>query len=158
MFRKMRRIKQALSQEECLRILREEPRGVLSALGDDGYPYGVPINFCYDEKTGTVVFHGAGAGHKFDAIRRCDKVSLCVYDKGYRRDGEWVLNIKSVVVFGRMSVVTDPQRTEDICRELGLKLYPDAESVEKEIRMYMKQVTCLEMSIDHMTGKLVNES
>ena len=44
MFREMMRFKQQLSQEECVNILKEEPRGVLSVLGDDDYPYGIPIN------------------------------------------------------------------------------------------------------------------
>ena len=39
MFRKMVRFKQQIGEEECLRILKEEKRGVLSVLGDDGYPY-----------------------------------------------------------------------------------------------------------------------
>ena len=41
MFRPMRRFKQQISEEECIRILREEKRGVLSMLGEDGYPYGI---------------------------------------------------------------------------------------------------------------------
>ena len=36
MFRKMRRPKQALSQEECNELLKSETRGVLSVIGDDG--------------------------------------------------------------------------------------------------------------------------
>lgn len=43
MFRKMRRFKQELSKEECMEILKNEPRGVLSVLGDDGYPYGCKL-------------------------------------------------------------------------------------------------------------------
>ena len=44
MFRKMRRFKQEISQEECIRVLKEQPRGVLSIMGEDGYPYGVPLD------------------------------------------------------------------------------------------------------------------
>lgn len=32
-----------ISREECIRILNEQARGVLSVLGDDGYPYGLPL-------------------------------------------------------------------------------------------------------------------
>lgn len=158
MFPKMRRFKQQLSEEECISILKTEPRGVLSVFGEDGYPYGMPVNHFYDEETGNIYFHGAGEGHKIDAIRKCDKVSLCVYDKGFRREGDWALNIKSVIVFGRIRIVEDRERTVDILRKLGLKHYPDAESVESEIRKDAARATCLEMTIDHMTGKLVNES
>ncbi len=44
MFRPMRRWKQQLSDEDCIAILKNEPRGILSVLGDDGYPYGIPMN------------------------------------------------------------------------------------------------------------------
>ncbi len=50
MFRDMRRFKQQLSNEECIRILKEQPRGVLSMIGDDGYPYGIPLDHWYSEK------------------------------------------------------------------------------------------------------------
>ena len=43
MFREMRRKKQALSEEECIDILINEPRGVLAVLGDNEYPYAVPL-------------------------------------------------------------------------------------------------------------------
>lgn len=82
MFREMRRYKQQLSAEECFRLLKEEPRGVLSMVGDGGYPYGIPMNHWYDEKAGALCFHGAGTGHKIDALTACPKASFCVYDKG----------------------------------------------------------------------------
>lgn len=75
MFRPMRRFKQALSAEECLEVLKEEKRGTLALAGDEGYPYALPINYFYEEASGRIYFHGAGEGHKIDAIRRCDKVS-----------------------------------------------------------------------------------
>ncbi|MBP3901898.1 MAG: pyridoxamine 5'-phosphate oxidase family protein, partial [Blautia sp.] len=83
MFREMMRIKQQLSQEECIEILKKEPRGVLSVLGDDGYPYGMPINQYYCEEDGKIYFHSGKKGHKVDAIKRCDKASFCVYDQGF---------------------------------------------------------------------------
>ena len=94
MFRPMRRYKQQISEEECLRILKEQPRGVLSVLGDDDYPYGVPMDHWYRGENGKLYFHCAKTGHKLDAVRRHDKVSYCVHDEGYRREGEWALNIK----------------------------------------------------------------
>ena len=52
MFREITRKKQALSQEECLEILTNAKRGVLSVNGDDGYPYGMPVNHYYDPVDG----------------------------------------------------------------------------------------------------------
>ena len=50
MFREMRRRPQALSHEEIVDLLKKETRGVMSVQGDDGYPYGVPINHYYNEE------------------------------------------------------------------------------------------------------------
>ena len=80
MFREMLRKKQQITNEECIKILKEEPRGVLSVIGDDGYPYGMPINHYYCEEDGKLYFHSGMKGHKIDAITRCDKASYCVYD------------------------------------------------------------------------------
>lgn len=154
----MRRAKQQLSQEECTEILKQEVRGVLSVLGDDGYPYGIPMDHWYDEKNGKIYFHGAKEGHKIDAIKACDKVSYCVYDKGYRKDGEWALNIRSVVVFGSIRPVEHMEKVEEICRNLCLKFTDDQEYIEKELKNYTFRVLCLELTPEHMTGKLVNES
>lgn len=158
MFREMRRSKQQFSQEECTEILKQEVRGVLSVLGDDGYPYGIPMDHWYDEKNGKIYFHGAREGHKIDAIKACDKASYCVYDKGYRKEGEWALNIRSVVVFGRIRLVEDMENVEEICRNLCLKFTDDQEYIEKELKNYTSRVLCLELTMEHMTGKLVNES
>lgn len=96
-------------------------RGVLSVLDDNGYPYGILMNHWYNEEDGKLYFHGAKTGHKLEAIKNYDKVSFCVYDSGYRNEGEWALNIKSVVVFGRMSIVTDSAQIERICTTLCKK-------------------------------------
>ena len=104
MFREMARKNKQLPQEECIRLLTELPRGVLSLLGDDGYPYGVPIDHWYNDADGWIYFHSGKQGHKVDAIRGCDKASFCIYDEGYRAPGDWALNIKSVIVFGSISL------------------------------------------------------
>ena len=158
MFRDMRRFKQQISEEECIRILKEQPRGVLSMLGDDGYPYGIPLDHWYSEKDNKLYFHGAKVGHKIDAITACDKVSYCVMDQGYRKDGEWALNITSVVVFGRIQIVEDEEKKREICVNLVWKFTDDEEYLRKELTNAFPRVNCLELTIEHMTGKLVNES
>ena len=157
MFRKMRRFKQQISDEECIRILKEQPRGVLSMLGDDGYPYGIPLDHLYMED-GHIYFHGAKEGHKIDAISGCDKVIYCVYDQGYRKEGEWALNINSVVVFGRIRIVEDEEKKKEICIKLLRKFSDDEAYIEHEMKNAFPRVNCLELIPEHMTGKLVCES
>jgi nitroimidazol reductase NimA-like FMN-containing flavoprotein (pyridoxamine 5'-phosphate oxidase superfamily) len=154
----MRRKKQQISREECIRILKEEPRGVLSMAGENGYPYGIPLSHWYCEEDGRIYFHGAKEGHKLDAIAKCDKVSFCVMDKGYHNEGEWALNINSVIVFGRIRPVTDDAKTREVCEQICRKFTDDEAYIQKELTNALPRVLCLELTIDHMTGKLVNES
>lgn len=158
MFRKMRRFKQELSQEECIDILKNEPRGVLSVLGEDGYPYGMPMTHWYNEKDGKIYFHGAKSGHKIDAIKNCNKVSFCVYDKGYQKENDWALNIRSVIVFGRINIVKEQDKIEEICTNLCSKFTDDKEYAERELSSFGSAVLCLELTPEHITGKMVNES
>ena len=158
MFRELVRKKQALSAEECIKILKEEPRGVLSVQGDDGYPYGTPLNHWYCEDDGHLYFHSGMSGHRIDALKKCDKVSFCVYDQGYRKEGDWALYIKSVIVFGRMRPVEDHDRAMEISRKLSVKYTDDMEYICREILHAGPRTLVYELIPEHMTGKLVHEA
>ena len=158
MFREMNRKKQQLTDAECVEILTNEKRGVLSVLGDDGYPYGTPINHYYDPDDGHLYFHSGNTGHKIDAIRRCDKASFCVYDAGQREEGHWALHVRSVIVFGRIRVVEDQAHALEMIRGLARKFTDDEGYIQHEIETAAKHVLCLELTPEHITGKLVNES
>ena len=161
MFRKMRRFKQQITDAECVEVLKGAKRGVLSVFGEDGYPYGLPVSHWYNEADGKLYFHGAKAGHKLDAIKACDKVSFCVMDEGYREENDWALNIKSVIIFGRIrffSYEEEPEKVREICVALSAKFTDDANYADDELAKLNKNVLCFEITPDHMTGKLVNES
>ena len=158
MFRPMRRFKQQIDEEECRKVLREARRGVLSVLGDDGYPYGVPLDHWLDEETGHLYFHCGKEGHKLDAIRACDKASYCVMDEGHREGDDWPLHFRSVIVFGQVRVVDDEEAMRHICRQISLKFTQDEEYIAHEMTFSFPRVCCLELVPEHMTGKRVKES
>lgn len=154
--RELARKKQQLSQEECIAILKAEPRGILSLLGDEGYPYGMPMNHFYED--GVLYFHSGQKGHKVDAMKACDKASFCVYDQGFRRPGEWALNIKSVIVFGRIRIIEDREQAMEITRRLCYKFTNDQKYIEKEIRTAGTRTLVFALEPEHICGKQVNES
>ena len=158
MFREITRKKQKLSQEETIAILKQEPRGVLSVNGDDGYPYGMPMDHWYCEEDGCLYFHSGKKGHRTDAMHRCDKASFCVYDAGYRKEREWSLNIKSVILFGHLEIIEDFDRAMAVTRQLSLKYTDDIEYIDREIRQSGKNTLVFRLVPEHITGKLVNES
>ena len=86
------------------------------------------------------------------------RVSYCVYNAGYRKEGEWALNVTSVVVFGRISLVTDEEKAKKIGTNLCRKFTDDEAYIRKELQNALPRAQCLELTIDHMTGKLVNEA
>ncbi len=157
MFREIRRIRQKMTEEECIEVLKNETRGVLSVTGLEGYPYGMPMNHWYDEETGKLWFHGGKFGHKIDAIRENPKVSYCVYDKGFLKEGDWALNVHSVIIFGTAELIDDPQMICDISRKLCYKFTDDESYIEKEMEQSAKNTLMICVTIDHMSGKLVNE-
>ena len=77
--RTMRLFKQELSDQETMEVLAAGTSGVLAVMGDEGYPYAVPLSYVYAD--GKIYFHGAKTGHKIDAIAKNEKVSFCVIDK-----------------------------------------------------------------------------
>lgn len=104
MFREMRRKKQQLSNSECFEILDNSNTAVLALIGDGGYPYTVPLNFVrLDNK---VYFHCAKTGHKIDAVKNCDKASLCVVGRDDVLAEKYTTKYESVIAFGRVSLVS----------------------------------------------------
>ena len=158
MFRELIRKKKKLPQEECIRLLMTEKRGVLSVNGDDGYPYGMPMNHWYNEEDGKIYFHCGKAGHRLDALKKDSKASFCVYDEGYRLPEAWALNIKSVIVFGRIEISDDHERIADIAEKLSRKFTDDEGYIRDEIEKHAHNTLLLVLTPEHICGKSVEES
>ncbi len=158
MFREMRRLKQAVSEDDCKKILREEKRAAFSVIGDEGYPYTIPVDFYYDEEDSRIYLHGAKEGHKIDALRNCNKVCFTVWNQGFKKEGSWAWTATSVVIFGRAVFVEDREIITDRLRKMAVKYYPTIEEVDKEMNgPDINRVQIIAIDIEHMTGKLVNE-
>ncbi len=158
MFRELTRKKQALSPEECARLLHSEKRGVLSLSGENGYPYGVPLNQYYLEEEGRLYFHSGKTGHKIDALRACPKASFCVYDSGVRREGDWALTFRSVIAFGQLREETNPAKVQEVCTALSRKFTDDEAYIRQELQTFTKNVLCFYLQIEHISGKTVHEA
>ncbi|MBQ7283331.1 MAG: pyridoxamine 5'-phosphate oxidase family protein, partial [Oscillospiraceae bacterium] len=146
-----------LADEVCIEVLKSETRGVLSVLGDDDYPYGMPMNHFYNEEDGKIYFHCGNIGHRLDSLKKHNKVSFCCYDQGYINEGQWHYNVKSVIAFGKIEIVDDMDKIVDISTKLCAK-FPCGEGyAEKEIAEAAHRTLILEMTVEHMCGKLVTE-
>ena len=157
-FPALTRKKKEISREECLELLIRETRGILSVNGADGYPYGMPMNHYYRPEDGCLYFHCGRGGHRAEALLRSDKVSFCVCEQGIRPEGEWAYTVRSVIVFGRMEVLDDPEQTVAIVSELSRKFTRDEEYIAEEIRRFAKGTLLLKLTPEHICGKRVTES
>lgn len=158
MFRELLRQKKKLSMDECVHILSTEKRGVLSVNGDNGYPYGMPMNHWYNEEDGKIYFHCGKIGHRLEALQKDAKVSFCVYDEGYCNPGQWALQVKSVIVFGTIEIVDEKDKIVDITTKLSRKFTQDDAYIQKEIENHAHRTLLLVLTPEHICGKLVEES
>lgn len=157
MFREMRRKMQILSQEECLDVLNTCTSGVLAVLGDNGYPYAVPLSYVFDD--GKIYFHCALDGHKLDAIRAHDKVSFCIIAQDQIVPKKYTTYYKSVIAFGTIRILNSEQEKRKAIQQLALKYAPDdpAEKREAEIERFWNAFYMLEMTVEHLSGKQAKE-
>lgn len=152
-FREMRRKKQVLSQKEVEGILHKGTSGVLALLGDNDYPYAVPISYVYDN--GKVYFHSAKSGHKIDAIQKAAKASFCVIDEDLVVPEEYTTYFRSVIAFGRIQIIENDSEKRAAIEKLAIKYAPEdtAASRDDAISREWKPLCMLEMTIEHITGK-----
>lgn len=161
MFREMRRNKQLLPLEECIEILNRGTSGVLAVIGDDEYPYAVPLSYVYYDNK--IYFHSAKTGHKLDAVSKNEKVSFCVVDKDQVVPDEYTSYFRSVIVFGKARILKDEVEIRKAVNILAVKYAPDHD--EKRLLQAIDKgyaaMSMIELSIEHMSGKeaieLINE-
>lgn len=148
----MRRSKQQLTKEECEEILVRGKMGVLAVLGDDGYPYTVPINYYYTD--GKIYLHCAKAGHKLDAVKKEQKVSFCVVDRDDILQEKFTTLFKSVVAFGRAEILTDENEMCSSVTALAEKYCPDClDGIPAEVEREFGILCMIKINIEHLTGK-----
>lgn len=104
MLRDMRRKERQMSDSSAKQVLARENWGVLSVYGDDGFPYGVPVNYAYWE--GALYLHcSSAASHKLDGIRKCNQVCFTVVSQHQLDAKNLACTYESVIVFGTAAII-----------------------------------------------------
>ena len=148
----MRRNGQQMSDDECIDILRNATSGTLAVLGDDGYPYAVPLSYVYSD--GKLFFHSALSGHKVDAVRNYDKASFCVIAQDNVQPQKYTTYYRSVIAFGRVHIIDNEEEKLQTARLLGYRYNPgDNESLQKEMEKGFSRMLMIRFDIEHLTGK-----
>ncbi len=151
-FREMRRRRQQLSTEEAVAILQKSTAGTLALLGDNDYPYAVPLSYVYQD--GRIYFHSALAGHKVDAVRKNEKASFCVIEQDDVQPKKYTTFYRSVIAFGRVHVVDDEAEKMRMARMLGNRYNPnDDVALSRELESGLSRMLMIRLDIEHLTGK-----
>lgn len=151
MFREMRRNKQLLSIEETKAVMDRCTSGILACLGDEDYPYAVPLSYVYVNNK--IYFHSAKAGHKIDAILKNPKVSFAVIDQDKIVGKEYTTYFRSVIAFGKARIVEGDEWTNAF-KALVEKYSSEIpeEARDKKI-IGCTQSYIIAIDIEHITGK-----
>jgi len=152
MFREMRRKNQALDALLCREILQKTENGVLALLGDEEYPYAVPLNHVMMD--GKLYFHCAVKGHKVDAIKRCSKASYCVVAEDEVDAQNLSTRFRSVIAFGQVRMVEEMQTKKRALQAIAERFAPDnMAAAMKEIDDSLSATGIIELTIEHLSGK-----
>ncbi len=154
-FRPLRRSRQALSLPEAEAILAQCSHGILACLGDDSYPYAVPLNYVYHQ--GKIYLHSAKEGHKIDAIKSHSKVSFAVVGQDTIVSKEYTSYFSSVIVFGEARIITGQERLTAF-GVLTAKYSPDQSEEDRErVIQHCQQAEIIAIDIHHLSGKQSRE-
>ena len=140
----------------CKHLLQQSRRGVLAVNGDNGYPFAIPVNYYYDQEHDKIYFHGAKSGQKVDALKQNDKVCFTVYGNEHFEPGDWAPYAEHRGVW--------PLPSDRRCRcyrgpRAGAwhEVLPRQGRGGKEIALDIKAVQLYEITIEHLTGKQIQE-
>lgn len=149
--KELRRKDKQISIEEAGDLLTGAEYGILSTVGADGQPYGLPLNYVY--KNNSIYFHCALIGHKLDNLESNPKVSFCVVGDTKVLPSEFSTNFISTVAFGVASEVQGEERYDGFLWLLE-KYSPEYIEEGKKYIDKMGQVTKLiKIEVQHISGK-----
>lgn len=152
MFHEIRRRDRALSESEAWNILERAEWGVLSTLGEDGWPYGVPVN--HAAVGGLLYVHCAQSGHKLENLAFETKASYCAVAHAEVRPAELSTDYESAVVFGRVVVVDDDAEKRLALEALLARFAPQHPNEgAEEMRKDFARTAVLRFTPERVTGK-----
>ena len=149
---KMRRKDRETTEERAYEILKNGEYGILSTIGEDGYPYGVPVNFAVEGNK--IYFHCAPEGYKLECLRENPKVSFTVVGATQIVPGKFTTGYESTIAFGEMHLDL-PEEERRYALRLLVNKYSSAfkEIGEKYIEKSFYRTNILRLDISHISGK-----
>lgn len=152
MFREPRRKDRAISDEECYEILNEQTYGVLCTYGEDGYPYGAPVNYAYIDNK--IYFHGKlGFSHRNDNMKFCPNVCFTVVGNSTVLPEKFSCDFSSVIIFGKARELLGEEK-KTVFLKMMEKIVPQYMDIARvKVENGSETTGVYAIDIEHMTGK-----
>lgn len=150
-FREMRRKDKELQNDDIVKILKNNSYGILSTISENGYPYGVPLNYIF--LNDSIYFHSAIKGHKLDNILNNDKVSFCVIGQSYVLPEEFNTKYESVIIFGKAIEVFDDEKDSALLEMINKYSSDYIKEGKEYIEKAGKATKVIKINIEHISGK-----
>jgi len=99
-----------MTEDKAAELLAAGEYGVLSTVGADSQPYGVPLNYVFH--AGAIYFHCALEGHKLENIKVNSRVSFCVVGRTRVLREKFSTAYESVIAFGSAAEVTGEEQKD----------------------------------------------
>jgi len=147
----IRRSDRKITIQEAKKVLENAEYGVLSTVGNDGQPYGMPLSYAY--KNNSIYFHCALSGQKLDNIESNAKVSFCVVGKTKVLPDKFGTEYESAVVFGVVSEVKGTERRDALLWLLEKYCHDFIEEGKQYIEQKNKATRVFKVEIRHISGK-----
>jgi len=147
----VRRKDREITPQEAARLLDAAEYGVLSTVGEDGQPYGVPLSFVH--KGGSIYFHCAVSGQKLDHIESNPKVSFCVVGRTRVLPESFATEYESAVAFGTAAEVGGEERYRALVWLLEKYSPAFVEEGKRYIESKDQATKVVKIDILHVAGK-----
>lgn len=156
MFREVRRQNRILDDEIRIKeLLTTSEYGFLNlGTSENGYGYGIPISYTYDQETNALYFHCALEGQKLDMIKKNNKVSFCIVGVTKPVANQFTTLYESVIVFGCAYLDLSQEEKRKALRLLVQKYSQGFEDLgEKYIDKSWNRTAAFKIEIEHITAK-----
>jgi nitroimidazol reductase NimA-like FMN-containing flavoprotein (pyridoxamine 5'-phosphate oxidase superfamily) len=149
--RPIRRKDREITREEAIELLDSAEYGILSTVGKDGQPYGVPLSYVH--KDGCIYFHCARAGQKLDNIAANPRVSFCVVGRTKILPDKFGTEYESALALGVVSEVFEIERYDVLVLFLEKYCQGFMEEGKQYIEAKDKSTRVFKIEISHISGK-----
>lgn len=146
-----------MDTDKAMAFVQAAHTGRLATIGSDGYPYCIPLLFVWMD--GSVFLHGTNAsGHLRQTIDHCARACFELDETGEafdygRFECDSGLAYRSAVIFGTISVVTDPAVKQRFC-ELLMDKYGKPDTVRpKGFFPRLDWISVYRLTIERLSGK-----